>query len=190
MKKIIVKDGKRHTYKYKLWLIDHGYKFKKTGKYTCLWEKTAEDDIISRDIKYLKRKKLQIQIIDDIVLRSNDYRKQFFKTHKGMFGSDYYICAYCGKVQSKKKITVDHLFPISKAQKSKIITWIIKTSNFESINDTRNLIPACRRCNSQKSDKGGFWLIWGWLGKHYIFWYLLWFLLLTVVVLSVLYILK
>ena len=42
-----------------------------------------------------------------------------------------------------------------------------------SVNDIRNLAPACRDCNSKKSDKMGLWVIRGWLGKYKLYWIIL-----------------
>ena len=42
-----------------------------------------------------------------------------------------------------------------------------------SVNDIRNLAPACRDCNSKKSDKMGLWVVRGWLGKYKLYWIIL-----------------
>lgn len=40
----------------------------------------------------------------------------------------------------------------------------------ESINDLRNLVAACSRCNSKKSAKMGIWIIRGKIGRHQHLW--------------------
>lgn len=57
-------------------------------------------------------------------LRSGDYRKKFFDKNRPIF-KDYYICAYCGRFLKKKDVTVDHIISIRKAQKSKILQFIL-----------------------------------------------------------------
>lgn len=47
-------------------------------------------------------------------------------------------CAYCGRKQSRKvKLTKEHVVPVSKG----------------GVTDKSNIIPACKRCNSAKSDE-------------------------------------
>ena len=50
--------------------------------------------------------------------RSNDYRQQFFKANKPLFGKNIYQCAYCGKLKRKKNITVDHVIPVNKVNET------------------------------------------------------------------------
>jgi len=52
-----------------------------------------------------------------------------------------YRCAYCGR--KLKKLTKDHLIPISKGD----------PDNVDSI---ENIVPACKSCNSRKNNKPPF----------------------------------
>lgn len=102
--------------------------------------------------------------------RSTTYRQEFFKHNKGFLKGKLYHCSYCGKLCKAKNITVDHLIPIRKAQKKKFWRFWLKRKGITDVNDVRNLVPACKRCNSRKGSKTNLgWLLLGTLGKHYIF---------------------
>ena len=47
-------------------------------------------------------------------------------------------CAYCGSVERKKELTVDHVVPLAK----------------EGTDAYTNLVPACRACNISKGHSG------------------------------------
>lgn len=101
--------------------------------------------------------------------RSTDYRHTFFSNNKPYI-KDLYFCAYCGRLRSRRYITVDHIYPISVAQKSISLQQKLKRQGIKSINDKNNLVAACRRCNSRKSAKMGLWIIRGKIGKHAWIW--------------------
>lgn len=50
---------------------------------------------------------------------------------------DSYSCQYCGKKESPKKLTLDHVLPASKNGKK---TWT-------------NVVSACRECNQKKANR-------------------------------------
>lgn len=54
-------------------------------------------------------------------------------TRQNIFKRDGYLCQYCG---TSKDLTIDHIIPRSKSGRS---TW-------------KNLVTACKRCNSKKGD--------------------------------------
>lgn len=85
-------------------------------------------------------------------LRSGDYRKKFFDKNRPIF-KDYYICAYCGRFLKKKDVTVDHIISIRKAQKSKILQFILRLVKINDINDEKNLTASCETCNKKKGQK-------------------------------------
>ncbi len=102
--------------------------------------------------------------------RSTNYRYIFFKNNKPLFW-DIYFCAYCGMPHRRKKITVDHLYPINRAKYSKRLRKKLQRRHFKDINDVRNLVPACRSCNSYKSAKLGIkWIIMGQIGRIQWLW--------------------
>lgn len=105
--------------------------------------------------------------------RSNNYRQTFFES----FPKDHsFRCIYCNKKLSPQDVTVDHLIPIDKAKTSIITRFIIKKLHYQSINDIKNLVPACSCCNRAKSNKMGLWIIRGILGKYKIYWGLVYFI--------------
>lgn len=106
--------------------------------------------------------------------RSNNYRNKYFSKHKPVF-RNLYFCSYCGRIRTRRYITIDHLYPISKAQKSATLRWKLRFRGYKSINDVRNLVPACRTCNEIKSDNVSIiWIIagrigsvqWLWIPRH------------------------
>lgn len=60
------------------------------------------------------------------------YKKKIPVTNKGVLKRDNHTCGYCGK----KATTIDHIRPRSKGGKH---TWL-------------NVVAACVKCNSKKSD--------------------------------------
>jgi hypothetical protein len=114
----------------------------------------------------LQSRKYKYRCFDSRYERSTSYRKTFFDTHKGP-----YRCAYCGRrLRSENKIEVDHLVPVSKAKSSfGVRTWL-HICGITNVNDHRNLVASCQKCNRKKSNKMGFWTIRGALGRFKIFW--------------------
>lgn len=97
--------------------------------------------------------------------RSGNYRKDFFEENPGP-----HRCAYCGRRIRGDKIEVDHLIPVAKAKTSTSIRAWLQICGIKNVNDTRNLVASCKNCNRKKSDKMGFWVIRGAIGRHNIFW--------------------
>ena len=85
--------------------------------------------------------------------RSLTYRKEYFKNNKPV-KDDKYRCVYCGYLYSKKEITIDHLYAVHRAKKSPFVRLLLKLRGYTSINDIRNLVPACDKCNKMKGKKG------------------------------------
>lgn len=112
--------------------------------------------------------------------RGKDYRKTFFENKKGVFGSDVYLCAYCGRPIHKKKVTVDHLIPCHKVKHWGFGRLLMFMSGIRNVNDSKNLVAACHHCNSSKGSKMGFWLIRGMLGRHAFFWLFFWLLVFCI----------
>lgn len=101
--------------------------------------------------------------------RSTTYRKTFFKnTHPAI--ANRYFCTYCGRLLKKKDVTVDHLYPINVAQKSRRLRRKLKRKGITDINDIQNLVPACKKCNSRKGKRMGIWILRGKLGRHKAYW--------------------
>ncbi len=115
--------------------------------------------------------------------RGLNYRSDFLKTNKGLFGC-IYLCAYCGRPMGRKKMQVDHHIAINHVKNNplyklyfglhNIATNLVsrvkclmtgaKYSRQTGVNVSYNLLPACPKCNNKKSDKGGMWIIRGYIG--------------------------
>lgn len=112
--------------------------------------------------------------------RSEGYRSEFMKRNKGFFGK-LYFCVYCGKPITAKNMQVDHHIAINYVKKNPLLKLYFGISNSISnffgslfhgkkwkkntgVNVSYNLVPACKRCNRLKSDKGGLWIIRGMIG--------------------------
>lgn len=118
---------------------------------------------------YCQKKKLNLKLMNDFAVRSTDYRRKFFAKNKPhLFGR--YFCAYCGKLVKREDLTVDHLYPVNCAQKSLYMQKKLRRMGLKSINDERNLIAACRKCNERKSAKMGIWILKGKLGRYPMLW--------------------
>ena len=104
--------------------------------------------------------------------RSGNYRSEFFKHNHGP-----YRCAYCGRKLKADKIEVDHFIPVAKAKSSKWARAVLWANSIYDVNNYRNLVAACHRCNQAKSDKLGRWVIIGSFGRFYHFWTIFYILL-------------
>ena len=106
--------------------------------------------------------------------RSRDARRNFLAKKKGLFGSNLYVCAYCGKLVRKKNMEVDHCIPVHSAKTNVFVRNYIrllglfqsKEEREEGINGTWNLVAACSNCNGEKSSKTGFWIVRGIIGRY------------------------
>lgn len=104
--------------------------------------------------------------------RSKHYRSDYFKRHKGLFNLGIYHCAYCGKILTKKGLEVDHLIPVNKVKFWGVGRLLMRLSGISDINDRKNLVASCKKCNSQKRDRLGVWVIQGFFGRFWTIWFL------------------
>ena len=82
-------------------------------------------------------KKINVGYIEDGVLKLRNiaaFKRVVYELTYQMKG--WHMCYYCGKRVKNKKITIDHLYP----------------QNLGGITITNNLVPACAKCNSEKSN--------------------------------------
>lgn len=100
--------------------------------------------------------------------RSGNYRAKFFAKHKGPI----YRCAYCGKRLREEQVEVDHLIPVAKAKSKVGVRLLLQLCFINNVNDERNLVAACHKCNQKKLDHMGFWIIRGAIGRFRIVWIL------------------
>lgn len=107
--------------------------------------------------------------------RSNDYRREYLKKHKGFFG--IYTCAYCGRLCTRSTMQVDHIYPVNgvkglgaKGTSGKLFVTLVSLFHGpkalkEGVNADWNKTAACPRCNSNKTDNMGLWVLRGYFGK-------------------------
>ena len=100
------------------------------------------------------------------VKRSSDYRRRFIEADPGPWR-----CRYCGKrLRDKSEMTVDHVIPVARVSRLGVSGFFWRNfaihEGIDDINDLKNLVPACRRCNSRKGQKGGIWILRAILGKY------------------------
>ena len=110
----------------------------------------------------------------DRYVRSGSYRGVFFTHEKGDRGNGkVYHCAYCGRRLKRKNVTVDHVIPVSAAQKTRAGRVAMAFWGINNVNDPANMVAACERCNSRKADSGGLWILRGFIGRSVWFWRIL-----------------
>lgn len=119
--------------------------------------------------KICKHNHIKYQLAGDYGQRSTDYRYIFFKNNPPPLFNKYF-CSYCGSLIQKDKITVDHLYPVDAVKKNPILQKKLKKKGYKSVNDVRNLVPACYACNKSKSASLGKWIIKGKIGRYPWIW--------------------
>ena len=106
--------------------------------------------------------------------RSTDYREKFVEANPGPWR-----CRYChGKIDFEEQLTVDHVVPVDAvdpfgtypAWKRAAAHRLLGRIGARSVNDQINLAACCKRCNSSKGNRMGFWVVRGLLGSHAWFW--------------------
>ncbi|MBR3251701.1 MAG: HNH endonuclease [Solobacterium sp.] len=83
----------------------------------------------------------------NIWAKGDNYRRIFLESQ-----GETCRCVYCGKFFPKKSITVDHVIPADLAKRSPYIRWKLERKGYKSIDDPRNLVAACYRCNNRKKN--------------------------------------
>ena len=113
------------------------------------------------------RRHVFCHIYDMRYVRSDNYRQRFIRAFPPKHGK--YRCVYCGRWVKTRDMTVDHVIPVYGVKRSHFMRWKIR--HYTDINDLRNLVPSCRRCNLKKGESTSF--VWRWrarLGKHALYW--------------------
>lgn len=150
-------------------------------------------EISERQYSFVKqicsRYHLKYYLDNDYGKRGTYYRYTFFDNNSPFIGN-YYICAYCGALRSRKKITIDHLIPVSKASKSIKTQRTMQLLGFKSVNDKKNLVAACIKCNKRKGSKTGIWIIRGLLGKYKILWIIRYILRVFIIIIILMILFK
>lgn len=109
--------------------------------------------------KITRRLHVKYRVYEEQWARSADYRKQFLKENPGPWR-----CAYCGKIIDR--VQVDHVIPVGQTVKNPYARMLLEMRGIENVNDTKNLVPSCAKCNKAKSDHIGLWPLRAYLGKH------------------------
>lgn len=100
-----------------------------------------------------RRRGYKTNVFADKFNRTNNYRQIFFDSRPGQ---TMFRCAYCGRIYSKNHITVDHVVPIYAAKRYFQARTLLKIQKCDGVNDLKNLVPACRRCNYKKGHRFSF----------------------------------
>ncbi len=179
---IIIKSGKHKLVPYFC-----RQKLQRAGFFTNDKRQYQKNHCCKKEIRkwerYANIKRLSFKAVNHNYVRSVNLKREWLKTHK----SKYYLCAYCGFPIKADKVTVDHIIPIHKVQKSYYAKTLLKLFGSKSVNDTSNLCVACFKCNRKKSDKMGLWVLKGYLFKHKIFQLIRWIIRIVLLTLIVRY---
>ncbi len=137
---------------------------------------------------YCRENHLKYYIDNRYGTRDSGYRSRFLAHDTPVLGC-FYFCAYCGRPVSKKRVTVDHLYPVAKVSRDLELQKKLRRQGIDDLNSEKNLVPACYRCNQAKGAQMGAWIRRGKIGRHAWVWAVRWFcrLLLLAAVLYVCY---
>ena len=149
----------------KYWMKKYGFK-EVNGKYGTHLSIKVDEKNKRKIVRRLKWRHTKYRCTEACWNRSSDYRKNFFKLNPG----PDYQCRYCNRKLHKENVVVDHVIPISQAKKNKNARKLLKLRGIDNVNDTRNLVASCKKCNQAKDDKMGIWLLKAWLGKYKLYW--------------------
>lgn len=120
-------------------------------------------------IDWAKKYHLECHVVEMKYTRSADYRGDYFKNNTPTVAARY-RCVYCGKKLKYKDVTIDHLYPVNKMMYRQTTRDAAKVFGIDGVNDPKNLVAACRKCNSKKGTKMGVWILRGMIGRHEGFW--------------------
>lgn len=158
----------------------HGFR-QKENQYGIYFHIEVDGMDTAHIARILKRYKYKYRRYEKRWERNSNYRDQFFKYNHGP-----YHCAYCGKKLKTKDIEVDHLIPVAQTKKNFWAKFLLSIKAINNVNNPRNLVASCHKCNQKKLDKMGFWVLRGTLGRHKLFWKI-WKIIRVVLVVIILY---
>ncbi len=166
---VAVTDGRRYANRYARRLCRYGLCRADQSTFKGEVSTFQEKEIM----RYCKKHGLRFYYDNAYAKRSSSYRDVFFASHPPAAGR-FYFCSYCGKPVDRNRISVDHLYPVGQTSKSLRLQRHMKHLGIEGVNSSRNLVPACERCNKKKGKKMGLWTVRGWIGRVQWLWYLRW----------------
>lgn len=145
--------------------------YKKKDESGTYFQRHIDDkdkDELKKVRKYCLRHFLRCSVTDDSMFRNSSYRARFFRENKGIFGKGkYYLCAYCGRLLSRKKVRVDHIIPVYLAIHSPRHKRMLALRGIHNVNAAANLAPSCAACNGKKGSSGGLWIPRGYFGRSW-----------------------
>lgn len=170
-KRVLVRisNGKNNIYNYRYDLYSNGFEFNKRSGNNSFYEQMMSETSSKAWESFCRQNKLTCNVIPEQYTRSADYRKEYFKQAVPAVEAKY-RCAYCGKKLVYRDVTVDHIIPVNKMSYNKSARIIASRLGIENVNDPKNLVSACRKCNSKKGTKMGAWLWKGFFGKSEALW--------------------
>ena len=121
---------------------------------------------------YCEANGVTLKLCNSFAERAPGARTAFLASHRPLLG--LYFCSYCGKLLGRRSLVVDHLYPVDAAKGSLRLQKRLRRRGLKSINDPRNLVPACAGCNRRKGAKTGLWVLRGQIGRHPSVWALRW----------------
>lgn len=191
MIRVEIKDGKRRkTYYCRNELYNMGLRLdKQKNCWYMIINEDFEMNLYLSYRQYAKKKKFKFYSYPTSYERRHGYRKRFFENYKPIF-HDKYFCAYCGKLLDKNEVTIDHIISTNLAQRKTYSQRLLQCLDIQDINEPRNLAPCCLPCNAKKSNKGGSWIVRGFIGKHSFFWIGLYILLMIWILVLVYWIVR
>lgn len=123
--------------------------------------------MLDKYVTFLKTNRVDYVVTNAKVCRSNHYRQKYLSQYPPK--KKYFRCNYCSRIIKKDNMVVDHIIPIHKIQVSKFYNFLaFKVFKLSSVNSTKNLVACCKKCNTKKSDKGGYWILKGFINKNII----------------------
>ena len=111
----------------------------------------------------------RIHISNGFSARSKTYRDKAFASWTCLHDGRY-RCVYCGKKLKKENVEVDHLYSVGAVRRNPSLQKKLQKAGIKDVNDVKNLVPSCSRCNRKKGAKLGRWIMKGKLGKHQAYW--------------------
>lgn len=108
--------------------------------------------------------------------RNGHYRSTFFSSNPTGNIRRKYRCVYCGSYKKDNTITVDHLVPVTAVDSKFGLSrtyyrgLLRRMGCVKGVNDPRNLVASCYKCNQRKGSRAGVWVMRGRLGRHPSYW--------------------
>lgn len=147
-----------------------GFRYVRTGSRsrTYHWEAIVGEETLAEVRAKAKADRFEVRAVPVEYTRSSSCRRRFLEATEGP-----YRCRYCNRELGDREVKVDHVVSVGYAQRSAIARGLLHLIGASDVNDLANLAPACARCNDRKGDKGGLWLLRGFLGRYRAWWALI-----------------